>query len=76
MGILSKLLLGPITAPFNGTVWVAGKIAEAAEAERNDKGVLRDALAEAERQLLDGTLSEDEYDEIEEDLLQRLRDAA
>jgi hypothetical protein len=76
MGLLSKLLMGPVTAPFNGTLWVAGKIAEAAEAERNDKGTLRAALAEAERQLLDGTLSEEDYDAIEDDLLHRLRDAS
>lgn len=76
MGILSKILLGPVTAPFHGTVWVAGKVAEAAQAQRNDKGTLRAALAEAERQLLDGTLSEEEYDAIEDDLLHRLRDAS
>ena len=75
MGILSKLVLFPIKAPVGGTLWIADKISEAAEAQRNDRGTLMVALREAERQLEAGDLSEAEYDEIEADLLTRLQAA-
>lgn len=73
MGLLSHLLLWPVKSPLSGTVWIAGKIAEAAEAERNDKGALRAALAAAEEQLLAGEILEEEYDALEDELLTRLQ---
>jgi hypothetical protein len=73
MGLLSTLLAWPIKAPVSGTFWVAGQVTKAAEAERNDKGALRAALARAEAQLLAGELSEEDYDIIETDLLTRLQ---
>ena len=76
MGLLRTLLLLPVKGPLDGTLWVAGKLAEQVEAERNSPAALRAALAEAERQLLDGTLSEEAYDEIEDDLLERLQEAS
>jgi len=76
MGILSTLLMAPLTAPAKGTLWLASKIAEAAEADFNDPRQLRAALRAAEAELLAGTMSEDEYDEIETDILLRLRGAS
>ena len=75
MGLLSTLLLAPLTAPAKGTIWIAAKIAEAAEADRNDPRVLKDALRQAEADLLSGVLSEEDYDEIETDILLRMRAA-
>ena len=75
MGLLSSLVLAPITGPAKGTFWLATKIAEAAETEHNDPAALRAALRAAEAELLAGTLSEDAYDEIETDILTRLRGA-
>ena len=75
MGMLSTLLLAPLTAPARGTLWLARKLAETAEGERNNPSHLRPALRAAEEQLLAGTLSEEEYDEIETDILTRLRGA-
>lgn len=75
MGMLSNLLLLPVKGPVSGTLWVAGKISEAAEAQRNDRSVLMAALKQAEEDLLAGRLSDDDYDVLETDLLERLRDA-
>ena len=76
MGMLSKLLLLPLTSPVVGSLWVGRQIAEAAEAQYNDPAALRAALNDAEKRLLDGTLSEDDYDVLETDLLVRLQAAA
>lgn len=73
MGLLTRLLLLPVSAPFDGTLWVARQIADTVERERNSPAALREALRAAEAELLAGTLSEEEYDEIETDLLERLR---
>ena len=73
MGLLSKLLFAPVRLPVSGTVWLGRKLAETAEAELNDPAALRDTLREAERQLVAGELSEDAYDEIEAEILTRLK---
>jgi len=72
MGLLTSLLFSPVTAPPKGVFWVARRLAEQAEAERNSPAALRAALATAEAQLLAGELSEEDYDAIEDDLLDRL----
>ncbi len=72
MGLLRKVLTLPLSGPANGVLWLASRIADAAEAELNDPAALRRALAEAEAALLAGDLSEEAYDAIEEDLLARL----
>ncbi|MEM9342704.1 MAG: gas vesicle protein GvpG [Pseudomonadota bacterium] len=75
MGLLSTLLLAPVTAPPKGVLWVARRLADQAEAERNSPTALRAALATAEAQMLAGEISEDDYDAIEDDLLDRLAKA-
>ncbi|ETX15866.1 gas vesicle protein [Roseivivax halodurans JCM 10272] len=74
MGLVSKLLTLPVTGPAAGAFWVARKLAETAEAQRNDPATLRAALGEAERRLLAGEIDEEAYDALESDLLERLRD--
>ncbi|ODM43531.1 gas vesicle protein GvpG [Cereibacter johrii] len=76
MGLLTSLLTLPVRGPFDGTLWIAARIGEAAEQSWNDPAALRAALVEAERQLLAGELSEESYDAIELDLLERLKGAA
>lgn len=75
MGLLSRLLTLPVSGPALGAFWVAKKLAETDEAQRNDPAVLRAALGEAERRLLAGEIDDDAYDAIEADLLERLREA-
>lgn len=76
MGVLRTLLSLPVKGPMDATLWVASKLAEQVESERNSPATLRAALAQAEQQLLAGELSEVEYDVIEDDLLLRLKNVA
>jgi hypothetical protein len=73
MGLISRLLLLPVSAPVSGAFWVARQIAESVESERNSPAALRDALRAAEAALIAGEIGEEEYEEIETDLLERLR---
>jgi hypothetical protein len=73
MGILSTILLAPLTMPMRSTLWISRKLAETAAAERDDPAALRVLLKEAERELLAGQLSEEDYDRIETDILTRLK---
>ena len=75
MGLLSRLLLLPVSAPAAGSLWVARQIADCVERERNSPAALREALRAAEAGLLAGELSEEAYEAIETDLLERLKDA-
>jgi hypothetical protein len=71
MGLLTGLLLLPL-APLRGTIWLAEKLADYAEAELNDEQAVRRLLLEAEAALEAGEISEGEYDAIEDELLDRL----
>ncbi|MEM8537580.1 MAG: gas vesicle protein GvpG, partial [Pseudomonadota bacterium] len=76
MGLLRQLLTLPVAGPLRGTGWIAEKIHEAAEKEHNSPAAIRKALAALEAQLLAGEISEDEYDQAETALLQRLQAAS
>ena len=76
MGLLSRLLTLPVRGPGDGVLWLATRLAEHVEAERNSPAVLRAALADAEAQLLAGEIDEETYDAIEDDLLARLSHAS
>jgi len=71
MGILSGLLLLPL-APLRGTIWIAERLAEYAESELSDERAVRRLLVEAEAAVDSGELTEAEFDEIEDALLDRL----
>jgi hypothetical protein len=65
------LLLLPL-APVRATIWMAEKLAAYAEQELSDEQAIRALLLEAEAALESGELSEDDYDRIEDELLDRL----
>lgn len=71
MGLLTALVTLPL-APLRGTLWLAEQLAEQAARELGDETVLRRRLAEAERDFELGLLSADEYDAIEDELLERI----
>jgi predicted phosphoribosyltransferase len=71
MGLLTGLLTLPL-APVRGTVWIAEQIAAQAERELGDETAIRRRLAEAEREFDLGALTQDEYEAIEDELLERL----
>jgi hypothetical protein len=74
VGLLSGILLLPL-APVRGTIWIAEQLAEEAARELDDDTVVRRLLVEAELALERGELSVDEYEQVEDELLERLDQA-
>src|SRR5207245_5161017 len=64
---LDSLLIGSLR-------FVLDKVVAAAEAEANDDSALRDQLLEAQMRLELGEISDDEFAEIERDVLARIRE--
>ncbi|MER7814830.1 gas vesicle protein GvpG [Streptomyces sp. NPDC096153] len=75
MGLLGELLLLP-AAPVRGTFWVLRQVADEAERRYYDPSTIRRELAELERRLEGGEISEEEFDRREDELLDRLEQAA
>ena len=71
MGFLTGLILLPL-APLRGTIWLAERLAEVAERELDSDTVLRRLLVEAEMAYDSGELSLEEYEQVEDALLERL----
>jgi hypothetical protein len=71
MGFLTGLLLLPL-APLRGTIWVAERLMEVAEREVDSEATFKRLLVEAEIAFEAGELSEGEYEQIEDELLERL----
>lgn len=71
MGLITQILTLPV-APVRGFTWVLGQVMTAAEREYYDPGPVRDQLAELERELVAGRISEEEFDRREDALLDRL----
>jgi len=71
MGLLRELILLPL-APVRGVAWVAEQIAAEAEHELSDPGVIRRQMDELAFALDAGEISDDEYQEAEAELLDRL----
>lgn len=72
MGLLRSLVTLPLTAPLQGTLWLAKGIQDAAQAEMTDPAAIRRALAALEADLEAGVITEDEYDAAEDILFARL----
>ena len=71
MGLFTGLLTLPL-APVRGTVWIAEQLAAVAERELDDEQSVRRLLVEAEIEFEAGRISEEEYERIEDELLERL----
>ena len=67
MIILDSLLIG-------GIKFVLDKVASAVDAEMNDEGSLKEELLAAQMQLELGEMSEEDFVELERDILARLRE--
>ena len=59
---------------ISGLRWVMNTVVTAAEAEMNDDTALREQLLDAEMRREIGEISDDEFEEIEADLLVRIRE--
>ena len=71
MGLLTGLLTLPL-APVRGTIWVAERVLEEAERQLNDPEALEQQIVEAEAAYERGELSEEEFEQVEEELVARL----
>jgi hypothetical protein len=73
MGLFTGLLTLPL-APLRGTMWVAEKVAAEAERELGEQRSVRRRLAEVERQFELGVLTVEEFEAIEDELLEQLEE--
>ena len=71
MGLLTGLLTLPL-APVRGVLWMAEQIREHAEEQYYDPARIRAQLERIDEARQSGELSEEEADELENELLQRL----
>jgi gas vesicle protein GvpG len=71
MGLITGLLTLPL-APVRGTVWIAERVLEQAEAELNDEQTIRTQLASIDAAREAGEISEEDAAEAEDMLLERL----
>ena len=73
MGLITGLLTLPL-APVRGVAWVAEQLVDAADRELHDPAVVRAQLAALNNEFDMGYLSEREFEEEEEKLLDRLEE--
>ena len=71
MGLITQLLTLPL-APVRGAVWVMDQVVLTAEQQYYDPEPVLRQLAELEQELLDGRITEEEFDRREDELLDEL----
>ncbi|MGQ4383906.1 gas vesicle protein GvpG [Streptomyces sp. SAS_270] len=71
MGLIGELLLLPF-APVRGSLWTMRQVLAEAERQYYDPAVIRAELALLEQRLEAGELDEEEFDHLEDELLDRL----
>ncbi|MFJ4622110.1 gas vesicle protein GvpG [Streptomyces sp. NPDC088812] len=74
MGLISEVLLLPF-APVRGSGWVIGQVLREAERIYYDPATVRAELSRLEEQLEAGEITEEEFDQREDELLDRLETA-
>jgi hypothetical protein len=74
MGLISSILLFPITGPVAGIRWTLGKVQRVAEEELTDDTGVKQELMELQMQLELGDIDDAEYVRREAELMQRLRE--
>lgn len=72
MGFVFDLLTAPALGPMGGVLWLARQLAEVAQAELLDEDRVRGQLLELQISLDTGEITEEEYAEREEALMERL----
>ena len=71
MGLISGLLTLPL-APVRGVAWIGEQVAEEANRELDDEGRIRSDLARLQTDFELGKLEQAEFEQIEDELLDRL----
>lgn len=72
MSFVFGLLTSAVSGPIRGVHWLATKVTEAAEGEVLDESKVRGELLELQMRLEMGEITEEEYDEQERVLVERL----
>ena len=72
MGLINALVTLPL-APVRGVVWLADRLADEAERQLTDDTWVREQMAELAAAYDRGEISADDYDVIEDELLQLMR---
>jgi len=72
MSLILDLLTAPVLGPIRGVHWLATKVTEAAEGEVLDESKVRGELLELQMRLDMGDITDEEYDEQERVLVERL----
>ncbi|GAA2915428.1 MULTISPECIES: gas vesicle protein GvpG [Streptomyces] len=75
MGLISEVLLLPL-APVRGSAWAVRQALQEAERIYYDPATIQAELARLEEQLEAGEISEEEFDRLEDELLDRLETAS
>ncbi|MER5835174.1 gas vesicle protein GvpG [Streptomyces sp. NPDC002130] len=75
MGLISEVLLLPL-APARGSAWAIRQVLQEAERIYYDPATIRAELARLEEQLEAGEITEEEFDRLEDELLDRLETAS
>jgi len=71
VGLISGILKAPL-APVLGTVWIAERVLEQAEAEYYDEAAIQEQLRAVDEARQAGTMSDEEADAAEDALVERL----
>ncbi|MCW5251916.1 MULTISPECIES: gas vesicle protein GvpG [unclassified Streptomyces] len=74
MGLISEVLMLPL-APARGSIWAIGQVMREAERIYYDPGTIRAELARLEEALEAGEITEEQFDQQEDALLDRLETA-
>ncbi|HEY7861193.1 MAG: gas vesicle protein GvpG [Gemmatimonadales bacterium] len=74
MGLLSSILLFPVTGPVAGIKWTLGKVQRVVEDELVDDTPVKQALMELQMRLELGDIDDDTYLIEETALMRQLRD--
>jgi hypothetical protein len=75
VGLISEVLLLPF-APVRGSAWAIKQVVQEAERIYYDPATIRAELARLEEQMEAGEITEDEFDRLEDELLDRLEIAS
>ncbi|WP_225835454.1 gas vesicle protein GvpG [Streptomyces sp. NK08204] len=73
MGLVTQILALP-AAPVRGIWWVLDKVVQVAEDEYYDPAPIQEELVTLERARAEGSLDEEEFEQREDQLLQRLEE--
>jgi hypothetical protein len=74
MGLLSNILLFPISGPVAGIKWSLRKVAQVVDEELSDDTAIKNELMELQMKLELGDITDDEYVAREAEIMKRLRE--